>query len=144
MQKGKSQYLDIVLDYKWLYVNNVNKVLYSRNHGLLQYITNTFAGAAKWFKLNGNEACLQHHQSPINIEVSKAKHDGSLGAFTMDGYDKKQGSLYLENNGHSGELAVTFLFLRNCCFKASIVGSRLNKYVMNVVVVSKHRSLGPV
>ena len=79
-------------------------------------MTNKFAGAAKWFKLNGNEACLQHHQSPINIDVSKAKHDGSLGAFTMDGYDKKQGSLVMENNGHSGKLAVNFLFLRSCCF----------------------------
>ena len=121
----------------------MNKVLYSRNHGLLQYITNKFAGAAKWFRVHGNEACLQHHQSPINIEVSKAKHDGSLGAFTMDGYDKKQGSLVLKNNGHSGELAVTLLFLRRCCFKASICGSRLNKYVINVVVVSRCRSLGP-
>ncbi|KAI0226786.1 Carbonic anhydrase 2 [Lamellibrachia satsuma] len=77
------------------YSNLRNRFLSLRDH---------WSGAAKWFKLNGNEACLQHHQSPINIEVSKAKHDGSLGAFTMDGYDKKQGSLFLENNGHSAQV----------------------------------------
>ncbi|KAI0233435.1 hypothetical protein LSAT2_016307, partial [Lamellibrachia satsuma] len=70
----------------------------SEDHKHWHYAHN---GAAKWFRVIGNEACLQHHQSPINIEVLKAKHDGSLGAFTMDGYDKKQGSLVLKNNGHS-------------------------------------------
>ncbi|KAI0220678.1 Carbonic anhydrase 2 [Lamellibrachia satsuma] len=56
-------------------------------------------GPAEWGK--HHRECFHKHQSPINIEVSEAKHDASLGAFDMVGYHKNQGKFVLKNNGHS-------------------------------------------
>ncbi|KAI0220677.1 Carbonic anhydrase 2 [Lamellibrachia satsuma] len=48
--------------------------------------------------------CNRENQSPINIEVSQASHDSSLGEFYMVGYHKKQGRLILKNNGHTDSM----------------------------------------
>ncbi len=57
-------------------------------------------GHDEWGK--EHKECYNKLQSPINIKVSNAKYNSSLGAFNMIGYDKKQGKLVLKNNGHSG------------------------------------------
>lgn len=45
--------------------------------------------------------CQKDHQSPINIDTTKAEVNLDLGPFSFSGYDQKQ-QWDVENNGHSG------------------------------------------
>jgi len=55
--------------------------------------------------------CSRSHQSPINIEPSKAKHK-DIADLTLSGYDTAAGHTFqLHNNGHTGSslLHITFI-----------------------------------